>query len=938
MQGGQTARRLVPPPFRPVPVVVPNRLRARGQPGSGQRKPRAVGALSLALAVFAFLWVPVAPAVAAPSDQLVELPGSVPASPASYGAKVIGPSSPGARVALQVYFRPTNEPGLGALATAVSTPGTALYHHFLTVSQFAVRFGPSEVQVAALDNYLRSKGLSVEALSANRLALDVTGTAAQVKSAFGAPLVNLRTGTRNGTGGDLIGSTLAPELPARLASSVAFIDGLEPWVTPHNDLVRFPTPEVREHAASTCSEMAGAGLTPAQLDTAYGFGGFDAAGDEGAGETIGLVEYALPDKQAIAPYEACTGASLTIDYVPTSSLPGNTDPEVAADIEVVAALAPKATVVVYESSQQGTGLAPWDLAVSGSSAGGLPDVISSSWGSCEPDTGMGSAYYHAEEVLFEEAAAQGQTVLVASGDDGSEGCLDQTGGKELAVDDPASAPYVTGVGGTASDTPTGVQYIWNSRSAKDQGCLDTGCTGSGASGGGASTVWPRPTYQPVTLVQSPACTLGAGGCREVPDVSALAGDPYAQYCSPSVCSGGGWVGFGGTSLAAPSWGVAVLLSEDSCATKIGFLNPLLYSEPTLLTGPITSGDNDLTGTNSGQYAAAATGGYSMAGGLGYLGGANISAGALCGPTGAGGTPAGSATQPGGMGTGTTVPGHTSTTAPGPIGPTGPFPPPAAACAKPVNQPVKGQPVALVATVDANGCAGYLVVTQTGDLSGFGGAITYGSPPRNSLKSPIVAIAPTPDYAGYWLLAANGQVFAFGDAKLYSATGNLPLDSPAVAIAITPDARGYWVVAQDGGVLAFGDAQYYGSMSGKLLNRPIVGMASTPSGHGYWLVASDGGVFAFGDAGYDGSMEGTHLNSPVVGVSAELSGNGYRLVAADGGIFSFGAAFYGSLGGDAHRLPVACLAPSVDGRGYYLMDAAGHIFSYGDAVYLGNATR
>ncbi len=147
----------------------------------------------------------------------------------------------------------------------------------------------------------------------------------------------------------------------------------------------------------------------------------------------------------------------------------------AADLEVIAALAPKATVVVYEASQQGTDLAPWDLAVSGTADGGLPEVISDSWGSCEQDTGMTSAYYQVEEGLFEEAAAQGQTVLVASGDDGSEGCLDQTQGKEFAVYDPATAPFVTAVGGTASNTPTGPQYIWNSRKAKGEQCLDSGC-------------------------------------------------------------------------------------------------------------------------------------------------------------------------------------------------------------------------------------------------------------------------------------------------------------------------------------------------------------------------------------------------------------------------------------------------------------------------------
>ena len=891
-----------------------------------------VAPIVAAVASVVLFWAPIPPANAAPSDQLVELPDAVPPSPASFGAKVLGAASPDAKLALQVYFRPSNGSELGTLATAISTPGSALYHHFLSVPQFADRFGPTGAEVASLDSYLRAKGVSVGPLSGNRLAQNLTGTTAQIEGAFGSSLDDLRTSTD----GNVIGSPFAPELPARLASSVAFVDGLDPWVTPRNNLVRFPTPEAREQAASLCSGMAEAGLTPAQLDTAYGFSGFAARGEQGEGETIGLIEYALPDRQAIAPYEACSGASLTIDYVSSNSPPGVTDSEVAADIEVIAALAPKATVVVYESSQQGTGLGPWDLAISGGAPGGLPDVISSSWGSCEPDTGMGSAYYQAEEVLFQEAAAQGQTVLVASGDDGSEGCLDSTGGKELAVDDPASAPFVTAVGGTASDSPTGPQYVWNSRNASNQNCLQTGCTGSGASGGGASTVWPRPSYQPANLTQSPACTLRAGGCREVPDVSALAGDPYAQYCSPSVCSGHGWVGFGGTSLAAPSWGIAVLLSESSCATKIGFLNPLLYSEPTLLTGSITSGNNDLTGTHAGLYQASAAGVYSMAGGLGYLGGANVSTGGLCGPTGAGGTPGSATTQPGGGGA--TAPGQTFTTVPGPFGPTGPIPPPAAACAKPVNQPVKGKPVALVATEDANGCAGYLVVTQTGALIGFGGAITYGSPPRKSLKSPIVAIAETPGYAGYWLLAADGEVFAYGDAKLYAATGNLQPAAPAVGIAVTPDSRGYWVVSKDGGVVAFGDAKYFGSVGDKHLNRPIVGMATTPSGSGYWLVASDGGVFAFGDAQYRGSMGSAHLNNPVVGVTATRTGEGYRMVASDGGIFSYAAPFYGSLGADAHSEPVACLAASVDGKGYYLMDATGHIFSYGDAVYLGNATH
>ncbi|MGA3219155.1 MAG: S53 family peptidase, partial [Acidimicrobiales bacterium] len=810
-------------------------------------------------------------------------------------------------------------------------PGNPAYHHFLSVPQFADRFGAPASRVAALDEYLKAQGLRVGPLSADHLAQAVTGSAADLDRAFGTALVRLRTAQ----GGDVTGSTLVPRLPARLAGAVTFVDGLEPWAHQVSNLVRFPPARNvghvglghvgQEQANGACSGMADAGLTPSQLASAYDFNGFYDRGDEGQGETIGLIEYALPDPQAVLDYEACTGADLTIDYVPTGSPPKQTNAEVAADIEVVAALAPKATVVVYESNQAGTGLGPWELAVSGTVSGGLPDVISDSWDACEPDTGMGSSYYQAEEALYEEAATQGQTVLVASGDDGSEGCVPETQSKALAVDDPASAPMVTAVGGTASDTLTGPQYVWNSRGATSSNCLGTGCSVSGASGGGASTIWPRPGYQPASLPQAAGCNLGVEGCREVPDVSALGGDPYAQYCSGRVCGGfGDWVGFGGTSLAAPAWGAAVMLSEPSCPTKIGFLNPLLYSEPTELTGAVTSGNNDLTGTNSGLYPASPSGGYSMATGLGYLGGQDLTTGALCG------APAGT-----GPGTNSTTPSGTT----GGVMPTGTHGPPAPAhaCAGPADVAASGNVQALAAEEGTDRCAGYWVVTGTGHVAAFGSAVVYSPQAAVHPKAPIVAIAATPDYRGYWLLASDGSVFAFGDATTFGSRQSPHLNSPAAGMAVTPDGQGYWVVARDGGVFAFGDAAFYGSMGSTPLNEPVIGIAATTTGHGYWLVASDGGLFSFGDAAFHGSLAATHLNRPVVGITAGPYRDGYRLVATDGGIFSFGAPFYGSLGGSPLPAPITTMAPSVDGHGYYLLDAAGHVYAYGDAPYLGNVT-
>jgi len=895
------------------------------------RRRRLTAALAAGPVVLALIALLPNPALASPlpTSRWVALPGTTPPAPARFGATQTGPAPASAPVELQVYFQPSAPAELSALASAVSTPGNPHYHHYLSVSQFATSFGPSTAELASINQYLSSQGLTVGPLQANHLAEDVTGTVSKAEAAFRISLRQLRTSH----GAVVVGSTAAPRLPAPLADGVSFIGGLDPWVSESNDLVRLPPPAqsapapskptVREAPALTtspaaCPQSSLVGLSPSALASAYGLSGFYAKGYEGQGQTIGLIEYALADTAAINIFAACVGASLTVDYDLTSSPPTTVDPEVAADVEVIAALAPKATVAVYESSQNGTGLAPWQLAVSGEAPGGLPSVITSSWGSCEPATDMGSAYYQEEQVIFEEAATQGQSIFVASGDDGSEGCLGETGSKALAVIDPASAPDVTAVGGTGSATVTGPQYVWNSYGAPQSACLGSGC-GHGASGGGASVVWPEPAYQATAQVPAAACDGGSQGCREVPDVSALAGDPYGQYCSPSVCGGNGWLGFGGTSLAAPSWGAVALLSDNVCTNKVGFLNPLLYSEPSKLTSPVTSGDNDLTGSNAGQYPASPTGGFSMATGLGYLGSTDLSTGALCGPPSTTGTSS-AVTNPPGAGLGALVP-----------------TPPAYACSKTTTKVVQGEPVALAATEDANGCAGYWVVTKTGDVATFGSASNYGSLDHVHLNAPIVAMAATADGQGYWLLGADGGTFAFGDARFYGSALPLHLKSPAVGIAATPDGRGYWVAAQDGGVFAFGDAKFYGS-TGKLhLDGPVVGIAAAPDGKGYWLAASDGGVFSFGNVRYRGPSSANEETSQsrVVGISPGRQGTGYRLATASGAVLDFGAHLYGSLGSKPLPAPIVSISSSPDYRGYYLMGSSGKVFAFGDAVFLGS---
>ncbi len=376
-----------------------------------------------------------------------------------------------------------------------------------------------------------------------------------------------------------------------------------------------PTATAVQECSSLTSQVSSDGMLPDDLNSAYKLSGFYASGDTGQGETIGLIEYDTYDANAVSAWESCLDVSPTI-YVeqdttnPPPSSPAT--PEATADIETLMSIAPSAKIAVYETANTiGVNLDPWTEAITGAgSTAPTPSVISSSWGLCESSEGNSkSAVYGEEDTLFSEALMQGQTILVVSGDNGSEGCV---GASQLAVNDPASNPLVTAVGGTASNTVTGAQYVWNSNQAAK--CLGT-CV-PGASGGGLSQVWDQPSYQPANatlqsgcssggLTESPVSGSSSSGCREVPDVSALAGNWYWQLCASTgtggPCTGTSTtpfiVGAGGTSLAAPSWAGAIALTDQQCKANVGFINSLIYGAATnglAFVGKVTSGNNDFT--------------------------------------------------------------------------------------------------------------------------------------------------------------------------------------------------------------------------------------------------------------------------------------------------------------------------------------------------------
>jgi len=199
------------------------------------------------------------------------------------------------------------------------------------------------------------------------------------------------------------------------------------------------------------------------------------------------------------------------------------------------------------------------------------------------------------------------------------------------------------------------------------------------------------------------------------------------------------------------------------------------------------------------------------------------------------------------------------------------------------------PAGIASTDDGGGCGGYLVVNSSGQVSGFGGAVTSGDVAGQHLNAPVIGITATPGGRGYYLLAADGGIFSFGGARFFGSTGGQRLNRPVVSMAVTPDGGGYWLVASDGGIFSFGGARFYGSMGGRPLNRPVVGILATPDGGGYRMVAADGGVFTFGAAPFYGSLGGNPPPTPVVGLAVTPAGGGYYMMDAQGNVYPFGAA-------------------------------------------------
>ena len=475
----------------------------------------------------------------------VPLPGSV---PTPHGlATLAGAADPTSVVDVTVYLRPRTD-------HADATPAT---DGFLSRSELAAARGAAPSDIATVEDFARTHGLSVLEVDPAGRRVRLSGTAAQMSDAFGVEFQHYEHPERD------YRSHAGPVLlPDELKDVVVAVLGLD----------NRPQAETRFRLSTNPATS----FTPVTVGELYGV----PAGARAGGVCVALIElgggYKVSDLTTYFGGLGLTTPSVSAVAVdsgsndPTGSTSGP-DTEVMLDIEVVGAVAQGASIVVYFAPNTDQGFAD-AISAAVHDDTHKPHLISISWGGPENTyTAQATSVF---EAAFADAATVGVTVFVAAGDNGSS---DGVSDGEAHVDYPASSPQVVGCGGTrldASNGAIGAEVAWND--------LPSG----GATGGGVSATFPVPPWQISAHVPSSANTGGGPG-RGVPDVAANA-DPDSGY---QIRADGDDLVVGGTSAVAPLFAALSALAMAKAGRPFGFINARLYSAGDAAFRDITSGNN-----------------------------------------------------------------------------------------------------------------------------------------------------------------------------------------------------------------------------------------------------------------------------------------------------------------------------------------------------------
>ncbi len=552
-------------------------------------------------------------AVFAPGSEAIVLSGHV--SPALARAATQGAEAD-TELSLTLTLRRDDEDGFQTYLHDVYDAHSPSYRQFLSPSDVADRFGPSQDTLDRVSNYFSSAGLQVIDAPANRMTLELRGFRSTVERALSVRVNAYHLDDRKFYANDR-----DPSLPGDIAASVQSISGLTNFATPRPMLDSLPdNPPNRALWYALCANEAingspinggigggtliatifnrialselilwysvldslvniaqasdlsssGTGAQYAKCVNLYnkkhGYGVIGGAdppppawqGADGTGQTIGLLEFDnyrasdIVDFVAFAGQSSGPASNVSRVDVNGGAAIGPNENEVLLDIADVLTAAPGAKVIVFDGAPSTSYQAMLNAMINRN-----VDIISNSWAYCENQTTL--ADVQSIDTILQTAAASGISVLTGAGDHGST-CLD---GSANVASVPATSPHITAVGGTSLQVGPGFTYLsekwWDSSTSTPPG---------GQGGFGVSRFFARPSYQN-------GLTSAAG--RSIPDVSADA-DPANGVMICQSDAGGCPTGalYGGTSSSAPAWAAFTALLNQTQGARLGFLNPQIY--------------------------------------------------------------------------------------------------------------------------------------------------------------------------------------------------------------------------------------------------------------------------------------------------------------------------------------------------------------------------
>jgi hypothetical protein len=418
------------------------------------------------------------------NDTLVTLKGNVhPMAQARYDQGAASTSLATGKMELLLRRSPAQEEALREYMGGLQNPHSASYRKWLTPTSYGASFGIAAQDLQTVETWLESEGFKIEGVPASGNMIQFSGTFGQVGQAFHTSMHSYVI-----KGVQHYSNTSDPEIPAALAPVIKAISPLNDFHSKPFSVLG-PRSQMKQTAGGmqVVSRLAGSAATPQFTDTTGGdflyvtasdaatiydapnslnrasgitptTGGGVTGTSTGAGVNIGLVGDSDLQTSDYLNYRTFflnetspANPTLVVDGVDPGVIPGGEGEEALLDAENAAALAPGANIYFYSSNDDLLEDGALDAAVRAIEDNNVA-VLSVSFGECEADLGPDGNEVLSED--WQQAAAQGITVVVAAGDSGSAACDSDAGANAqygLAVSGFASTPYNIAVGGTDFD-------------------------------------------------------------------------------------------------------------------------------------------------------------------------------------------------------------------------------------------------------------------------------------------------------------------------------------------------------------------------------------------------------------------------------------------------------------------------------------------------------